>query len=198
MKIGIIGAGMVGENLGKAFLKVGHEVMFSSRDPHSDKMQALAQSTGATVGTVAETVAFGEVIALTLNWNAVEDAIQQGGNWAGKIVIDPTNRFGQSESNAQLIAKWTGASVVKAFNSIGAEHYLDPIFGGMPASMLLVGDDAHAKNVVKTLTAQIGFEPIDAGTLADAPLVEKLAELWVHLAFRAGQGRNFAFKLIRK
>jgi predicted dinucleotide-binding enzyme len=66
MKIGIVGAGFVGQSLGKASLRAGHQVMFSSRTPQSDKMQALAQETGAAVATVAETVAFGEVMAIAM------------------------------------------------------------------------------------------------------------------------------------
>ena len=41
MKIGVIGAGFVGQSFAKALVAVGHEVMLSSRDPHSERMQSL-------------------------------------------------------------------------------------------------------------------------------------------------------------
>ena len=48
MKIGIIGSGRVGSNVGGAWVKAGHEVMFSSLDLESDKK--LAASLGGRAG----------------------------------------------------------------------------------------------------------------------------------------------------
>lgn len=199
MNIGIVGAGQVGTSMAKALVKIGHSVMLSSRTPESEKMQALAAETGAQVGTVAQTVAFGPVVIVALGWDAVPGAVQEGGDWSSKIIIDLTNRFGGTgDSAAQDLARLTGGRVVKAFNTIGAEHYQDPIFEGQAASMLIAGDDAEAKQVVSTLAHELGFEPVDAGGLAAAIHLEHLAGVWVHLAFRAGLGRNFAFRLIKR
>jgi hypothetical protein len=200
MKIGIIGAGSVGESLGRALLRAGHEVMFSSRDPESERMQALRQSTGAAVGTTAETLAYSDIIAVALRWDAVP-AVVQAGNWQGKIVIDLMNRFGAAGSTgsaAQELAALTGARVVKALNTIGAEHYQNPIFNGEAATMLIAGDDAEAKDITTTLLRDLGFDVVDAGSLAAAVHLERLAELWVHLAMRAGLGRDFGFRIVRR
>jgi predicted dinucleotide-binding enzyme len=61
MKIGILGAGNVGGALGTGWAQAGHEVMFSSRDPRGEKVQAMVKAAGARAraGTPAETVAFG-------------------------------------------------------------------------------------------------------------------------------------------
>ncbi len=64
--------------------------------------------------------------------------------------------------------------------------------------MFLCGDDADAKGVVMKLGQDVGFEMIDAGDLAIARLLEPVAMLWIHLAFRGGLGRDFAFKLLRR
>ena len=64
MKIGIIGAGNIGGTLGRHWAKVGHEVMFSSRNPAD--LQSMATAAHATVGTVKETAAFGDVILLAI------------------------------------------------------------------------------------------------------------------------------------
>jgi 8-hydroxy-5-deazaflavin:NADPH oxidoreductase len=200
MRIGIVGAGVVGTSLGKALMTAGHAVMFSSRDPSSAKMQTLAAETGAAVGTVAETVAFGEVVAIAMSWDAIPDAVREGGDWSGKIIIDANNRFGPSASGksaAEDLADLTGGRVVKAFNTIGAEHYTHPRLGGEAASMLVAGDDAEAKAVVVQLAAAMGFEPVDAGDLAAARHLENLAALWVHLAYGTPNGRNIAFRLLR-
>jgi 8-hydroxy-5-deazaflavin:NADPH oxidoreductase len=198
MKIGIIGAGQVGVSLAKA-LRAHHSVMLSSRDPESDKMQALKTETGAQVGTVAETAAFGPVVVMALNWNAVPEAVKEVHDWTGKIIIDLTNRFsGGTQSAAQDLAEMTGARVVKAFNTIGAEHYQNPVFDGEAASMLVAGDDPEAKQIAMSLAQELGFEPVDAGGLAAAIYVEHLAGVWVHLAYRTPLGRNIAFRLIKR
>jgi predicted dinucleotide-binding enzyme len=202
MRIGIIGAGVVGSNMGRALRRAGHEVMFSSRDPASEKMQALGQETGGSVGSVAETAAYSDALFMALSWGAIPTAVESG-DWAGKILIDASNRFGPGvsllpgESAGQELARLTGARVVKAFNTIGAEHYLDPIIGGEAASMLIAGDDREAKRVVSTLATQLGFVPVDAGPLSAAVYLESLAALWVHLAIRTPLGRDFAFRVIR-
>lgn len=203
MKIGIIGAGMVGSSMGRALRRVGHEVMFSSRDPQGEKMRALAQEMVAAVGSVADTVAYGEVLFLALSWDAIPNAVPAGGDWRGKILIDATNRFGPNlsllpgESAGEELARLTGARVVKAFNTIGAEHYLHPQIGGEAASMLLAGDDAEAKHLVAALATELGFAPVDAGPLSASVYLESLAALWVHLALRTPLGRGFAFRVIR-
>lgn len=202
MKVGIMGAGPVGGSFGKALTKVGHHVMFSSRTPHSEKMQALVRECGASAqaGTPAQTLAFSEVIAVAMHWDAIPEMIRGVGSWSGKIVIDMTNNFQKESpiSSAQELAHLTGGRVVKAFNIIGAEHYQDPNFGGQPASMLIAGDDAAAKKIVMQLASDIGFEVIDVGNLDAAAHLENLAALWVQLAHRTPLGRNMAFKVIRK
>jgi len=62
----------------------------------------------------------------------------------------------------------------------------------------LCGDAADAKGAVMKLGEDVGFEMIDAGELAIARLLEPVAILWIHLAFRGGLGRDFAFKLLRR
>jgi predicted dinucleotide-binding enzyme len=203
MKIGIVGAGLVGSSMGRALRVLGHEVMFSSRDPHSDKMRALAQAMVAAAGTVAETVAYSDVLFMALSWDAIPNAVPLGGDWRGKVLIDATNRFGPGlsmlpgESAGEELARLTGARVVKAFNTIGAEHYLHPMLGGEAASLLLAGDDPAAKQIVWDLAEQLGFAPVDAGPLSASVYLESLAALWVHLAIRTPLGRGFAFRVIQ-
>ncbi|MBZ0303162.1 MAG: NAD(P)-binding domain-containing protein [Anaerolineae bacterium] len=202
MNIGIIGAGVVGASLGKGWAAKGHAVMFSSRDPHSDKMQDLVRAAGpnARAGTVAETVQFGEVLLIAIGWNGLPDALGSGEGWSGKILIDATNRFGppppdSAGSAAGDLARMTGGRVVKAFNTIGADNMVDPPFAE-PPTMFIAGDDAGAKSVVTALTEALGFEVVDAGPLANAGMLEELARLWVTLARM--YGRNIAFRLLRR
>ncbi len=200
MKIGILGAGSVGQSFARAVLPLGHDVMLSSRAPHSEAMQQLAQELGAPVSTVAETITFGDLIALALRWDAVPGVIAQG-RWDGKVIVDMTNRFGGGSgfSAAQDLARLApDAQVVKAFNTLGAEHYTNPIFDGQAATLFIAGDSPDAKQVVRRLAEAMGFDVVDAGDLAASSHLEALAALWVHLALRAGYGRQIAFKLLRR
>lgn len=199
MRIGIIGAGTVGTSLGKGWLAAGHDVMWSSRNPGADRMQELAAETGGTVGTVPEVVGDNDVLVMALPWSAIPEAVEEAGAWADKVLIDVSNRFGPvaATSPSEDLAKMTGARVAKCFNTIGAEHYLDPVFGDSAAAMFLCGADAGAREVASTLAADLGFEPVDIGGLEQAPILDALARLWVGLV-RAGEGRDIAITLVHK
>jgi predicted dinucleotide-binding enzyme len=201
MKIGILGAGAVGRHLAKAFAGAGYEVMLSSRTPDSEKMQSLLEEAPKSrVGTVKDTVAFGEVIVIAIGWqNGLEDTLRTIDDWTGKILIDSTNRFNSnSETSAtEDIAQLTGAPVVKAFNTIAAEHMDSPQFGGEAASILIAGDE-KAREVVSPLIAAIGFDVVDLGEIEHSRKLEILAEIWLGLAIRQKLGRSIAFKLLRK
>lgn len=201
MNIGILGAGVVGSNLGKAFGRAGHIVMYSSRDPKSEKMQKLLKETAnSKAGTVAETVAFGELIIVAIGWqNGLEELLKSVKDWSGKILVDTTNRFNSksNKSASEDIAYLTRAPVVKAFNTIGAEHMGDPMFGDTVASMFIAGAFVARKKLIP-LIHEIGFDVVDAGGMENVPRLEALAGLWVELAQKQGFGRDVAFKLLRK
>jgi len=197
MKVGIIGAGFVGESLGKALLKAGHTVMYSSRDPKGEHARKVQAETGASVGTVSDVLDFSTVIAIAMPPDTVLQVVKEyAGRWVGKTLIDMNNRFGPT-SFAKELAQTSGAHVVKAFNTIGAEHYQNPVFDGQKATMFIAGDDATAKAQVNQLAADIGFEVFDAGDLNAAEHLEHLARFWIYL-MRSGHGREFAFKLLRR
>jgi predicted dinucleotide-binding enzyme len=98
-----------------------------------------------------------------------------------------------------MVATWApGARVVKVFNTTGANNMANPDFGGIAATMFYCGDDAEAKAAAARLAADLGFDPVDAGNLEQARLLEPLALLWIRLAYVQKQGREIAFKLLRR
>jgi len=199
--IGIIGAGIVGENLGKALLKVGYKIMFSSRDPGSGHAQHVHLETGAPVGLISAVIAFADVIVLAMPPDAALQVAQEHqGQWGSKVLIDLNNRFtaiGAGNSFAHELAALTGGNVVKAFNTIGAEHYLAPEFNGQAATMFIAGNNPDAKALTQQMAMALGFEVVDAGNLDAAIHLENLARFWVHLV-RQGMGRDIAFKLLKR
>ena len=207
MNLGIVGAGNVGGTLGRRFAELGHSVAFGSRRPDSLEMAELARRPNARVVSPCEAAQSAEVVILATPWPNTADALRSAGDLTGKIVLDCTNPLkpdlsgiatGPDTSGGEQVALWArGARVVKIFNSVGFGVMADPEFGSERATMLYCGDDAAAKNVARELAAELGFDPVDAGPLKQARVLEAFALLWVSLAF-GGQGTNIAFRLMRR
>jgi 8-hydroxy-5-deazaflavin:NADPH oxidoreductase len=206
MKIGILGAGKIGGNLGRRWAAAGHEIRFGTRKPEALASLVEACGEGAKASDVGAAAELAEVVVLAVPWAAVSEVLDAAGDLAGKILVDATNALAWSDgpeaalatSAAETIAELRPeARVVKAFNTLGAEHILDPVVGGQPADVFLATDDDEARGVVSGLAEQIGFVPIDLGPLRNARLAEGIAIAWIHLAMRGGLGRNIAFKLLR-
>ena len=210
MRIGIIGAGMVGGTLGRKFAEAGHEIVFGLRNPAKPEYVALVKSIGenACAATSAEVATACEIIVLATPWPATKTAIETLGTVEGKIIIDATNplepdlsglTMGHNFSGGEQIQKWArGARVVKAFNSTGFANMAAPDFGDRKAVMFYAGDDDDARETVRSLIQDVGFEAVDAGPLAVARELESLALLWIRLAHVQGLGRDFAFVLARR
>ena len=212
MKIAIIGAGNVGGALGTNWANKGHDIVFGVRDPKAEKIQALLKTIGgkAKATTAAEAAAGADVIVLSTPWPATEAAIRSMGNLKGKILLDATNpltrgpdgiglEIGHAISGGEKVQGWAaGASVFKTLNTTGFGNMANPVFKGVKSVMFVAGDDAAAKPKVMALVGDLGFEVIDAGPLRNARLLEAHAMLWIDLALVRGQGRDFAFGILRR
>ena len=210
MKIGIIGSGNVGGVLGTRWAKAGHQVTFGSRDPGAaDMQQLLARAeSNARAATLPDTAKSGELLLLATPWPVTKDVVQGLGDLTGKVLIDATNPLlpdlsglavGANTSGAEQVAGWArGATVVKAFNTVGSNIMENPAFGADQPVLFFCGEDAGAKGKVKQLADELGFEGVDAGPLTQARLIEPFALLWISLAFKAGLGREIAFQFLRR
>jgi hypothetical protein len=191
MKIAIIGNGRIGGGLARAWQQHGHELAIADRDRASTE-QAVRTS---------------DIVVLAVPYAALSDVIAAvpPAAWTGKAVVDCTNAvehgqlvFGHTTSAAEELAKkLPGAHVMKSFNAQGAENLANPSYGGVAATNFYCGDDADAKRALRTLIEQIGFEPVDAGPLASARLLEPLMLLWIKSAQAVG-ARDIAFKILRR
>ena len=208
MRIAVIGAGSVGKALGSGWAAKGHEVRYGARDPASPKLRAaLAETRGAVASRIDEAVRWAEAVVLATPWQGTEEALRAAGDFAGKPLLDATNpltpRFelalGHTDSGGEQVQRWAPAArVVKIFNSTGWENMADPVYPGGHAAMVYCGDDAAAKAVAARLAADLGFEPLDLGGLADARVLEPAAMVWIKLAIVQRMGRGIAFGLLRR
>jgi predicted dinucleotide-binding enzyme len=209
-KVTIVGTGSVGMALARSFVRHGIPVQLAARDV------AKAREAAAPLGeraSVVETRSLGggvEALFLAVPANAAGAVLEEAtGLAAGTIVVDCTNPLKWAEGpvhtpppegsiTAQLAARYPQLRLIKAFNTFGAEFHERPEVGGTTADLYLAGDDAEAKRAVGELARRLGFEPVDVGPLRNAQHLESLAILWIHLATVGKQGRDVAFKLLRR
>jgi predicted dinucleotide-binding enzyme len=209
MKIAVIGAGNVGSALGTGWAGAGHAIIFGVRDVNKPELKSLCAQIGATAAPSADAVRQGDVVVLTLPWNTAEAAVKSLGDLTGKIVIDTMNPLamkdgtlglerGFTTSAGEAVASWLpGAKVVKTFNQVGADMMTQGHAFATPPVMFLAGDDDAAKRTVGVLVGELGFEPLDAGGLKQARILEPFAMVWINQALARGFGRDWAFGVIR-
>lgn len=208
MSIAIIGAGNVGMALGQALTRRGETVVFGVPEPQKYAAAVASLGERARLTGTAEAIAGADLVILAVPHTATAGIAQSVTDWQGKVLVDATNplapglaglTLGTTTSGAEVLAQQAkGARVVKAFNSTGAENMADAAYpGGLPM-MPVCGDDADARQRVMALATLIGFEAVDMGPLMAARYLEPFAMTWIHLAFRQGMGRRFAFGLLRR
>ncbi|HEY2189168.1 MAG TPA: NADPH-dependent F420 reductase [Caldimonas sp.] len=181
LRIGTIGAGRIGGTVGGLWVKAGHPVMFSAKDLQESKALADRLGTLASAGSVAEAIAFGDVVFLAVPYGAMPEIVRDyGATLRGKIVLDAGNAVAgrdgaiAAEADRDGIGLTTqkylpGARIVRAFNTIGYTILANESGRADPKLPIpIAGDDADAVRIAAELVRDAGFEPVVAGSLADA------------------------------
>lgn len=178
MRIGIVGAGALGSTLAGLWTTAGHQVAVG--EPEPEAAAALAEALGPSVhaSSVEEAARYGEVVVLTGTFGRAE-MLPPASAVAGKIVIDATNAvtetgeamdLGARASSAIVAETFPDARVVKALNTLDADTLRAEARPSVPREkrfvVFVAGDDSRAKERVSTLIEEIGFSPVDAGSLA--------------------------------
>jgi 8-hydroxy-5-deazaflavin:NADPH oxidoreductase len=191
LKIGILGPGNIGGALGHQWAKAGHAVFFGSRYP--DELQSLVKeaANGVRRGTLEEAAGFGEVAVFAIPWWKKE-GLPQPDQFKGKVVVDATNPYsalisgdgksfrvkdmGDATSSEDVAKLLPAARLVKAFNTIAPADLKSEAFksGGDRLAIFVAGDDLGAKHVVSGLIRDIGFVPVDTGSLREGGRLQKL------------------------
>lgn len=199
--VAIIGAGSVGSHLARGLAGAGHAVTVGVRDATTDRAVALAGA-GVALASPEDAAAGADVVVLAVPAPSLGEVVPSLGDLAGKVVVDATNAVGTplpdgfATLGAYVSSLAPGARVVKAFNTIGAEHMESATVAGTPAFLPVAGDDA-GRPVVVDLATSLGFDVADLGGPDCVQMVEDAARLWIHLAFRCGWGRDFGFGVLR-
>jgi predicted dinucleotide-binding enzyme len=178
MRIGVIGAGHIGGTAAAFFARAGHEVAVSnSRGPSSLSTLVASIGRNARAESPEGAAKFGDPIFLAIPWRKREE-LPPGELFAGKIVIDAMNPYtafgrvmdlGDRTSSEEVLKRMPKARLVKAFNTLGwktLETGPRPP-GDDRLALFLAGDDPQAKAVVAKLVEDVGFVPIDTGSLRE-------------------------------
>ena len=185
MKIAVIGNGNVGSGLAKTLERTSHDVAAYGRDA----------DLGAAVGDA-------DIVILATPYGAAAELATKA-DYTGKIVVDVSNpvtedfsglQVGHDSSAAEEIAAaFSGARVVKAFNTVFAQHYAgDLTLGGTPIQTFVASDDENAKDTVKALASAAGFDAVDAGPLKNARYLEPLGFMNIQFGYVLGKGTEIA------
>jgi predicted dinucleotide-binding enzyme len=182
MRIGIIGSGKIGGTLAKLLAGRGHEVAVSnSRGPDSLSGLVAEAGEGVRAATVEEAIGFGDVVVVAVPMGAYRDLPADA--FEGKIVVDANNYYPQRDghidaldrdetTSTELLAEHVrGARTVKAFNTMNFRPLGSEGRPGAPRderlALFVAGDDEEAKRVVAGLIDELGFAPLDTGSLAE-------------------------------
>lgn len=180
MRIGIVGAGKIGRALTFKLLELAHDVAVANlRDANS--LASLARETGATATSVDQVTRDRDLVIVAVPMVAVADL--GAAKFADvPIVVDTSNYYPRERDgriadieNGMPESRWVeqqlGRPVIKTFNSIIAEHIRDE---GLPAgapgriALSVAGDQPQTKAVVMALVDALGFDPLDAGNIAES------------------------------
>jgi 8-hydroxy-5-deazaflavin:NADPH oxidoreductase len=210
-KVGILGSGIVAKVLGSGFIRNGYEVMLGTRNPQ--KLDDWKSVSGGKVGSFEDAAAFGELIVLAAKGSIAHEVLTAARekNFNGKTIIDATNPISGAPVNGvlpyftdfneslmeRLQKQFPEANFVKAYNSAGNAHMVNPSFGDTKPTMFICGNNDDAKKTVRDVNTMFGWETEDLGKAEAARAIEPLCMLWCIPGFLGG-GWNYAFKLLRK
>lgn len=180
MRIGIIGAGNIGSTAARLFARAGHEVVIAnSRGPETLEELVAEIGPNARAGSVEEAAGFGEVVMEAIPFGRYRELPAE--RLSGKVFVTASNYYPDRDggidlgglAQSELVAQHLpGARVVKAFNTI---YYVRLAENGRPGipmeereTIFVAGDDEEAKALVSGLVEEVGFAPVDVGSLAES------------------------------
>lgn len=195
MRVGILGAGPVGQTLAAKLRELGHAVSIGTRTPREGAVSYSEAASGA------------ELLINATGGTASLEALSSAGveNLGGKVLIDVSNALDPSQGmpprvavanddsvGEQIQRAYPDTRVVKALNTVNMQVMVDP--AGVPGDHVLfvAGDDDDAKAQVVALLGSFGWPAeriVDLGGIGGARAMEQYLVLWLRLLVRLGHGR---------
>jgi predicted dinucleotide-binding enzyme len=212
-KIGILGSGQVAQRLAGGFLKYGDEVFIGTRDVSQLSDWKSKTSESVQIGSSEDAAKFGDIVVLAVKGIAAESLVKElAPNLAGKTIIDTTNPIAQVPPDNGVIKYFTDlnqslmerlqaiapkANFVKSFSSVGNAYMVNPDLPGGKPTMFIAGNSEKAKDEVKLILDQFGWDVADMGKAQAARAIEPLCILWCIPGLLHNEWSH-AFKLLKK
>jgi len=191
--VAIIGTGNIGSRLAANFAAGGQDFLLAGRDQEADQKLASSLDGHAEAVSVGEAVERGDVLVIAVWLDSFKELIAQyGEQFAGKVIVDPSNPvgpdgaggyrkvIGEQESSGQILAGLlpTGARLVKAFGTLSAPT-LSAAAWQEPerAVQFYAADDDAAGDLVADLIRAGGYEPVRVGGLDQSIRIEMFGDL---------------------
>jgi len=181
MKIGIIGTGYIGGTLIKKLNQAGHDVKISdARGTHL--IPENLKNSGVRVVEVMEVFSDVDVAILSVPL-VILPKLVEAVKVAPKecVLIDTSNYYPSRDQKIDAIEEgkvesiWVkellGRDIVKAWNAMGSDSLARlGTASGTPGRLAIpvAGDDSEHKQVAMQLVDDLGFDPVDSGTLIDS------------------------------
>ncbi|GAA1582603.1 NAD(P)-binding domain-containing protein [Kribbella sancticallisti] len=187
MEVGIVGAGDMGHALAVRLIALGHSVRMATSHG-GPRLDAVVSALGpaASSGTVEEVAAgdgsTGRLVILAIPYGhyatldptpfAGATVVDVGNYDIGRDGHDPRLDSGGLTSGQVLAAHLGRAAVVKAFNTVWYRRILDEsrphVAHGDRLAVPVAADDPAARARISGIVDQMGFAPVDGGTLAQS------------------------------
>ncbi|TCU20894.1 hypothetical protein EV130_112276 [Rhizobium azibense] len=183
MKIGIIGIGSIGGTLARKLSSAGHEIRVAN-SKGVDDVRPFADEVGATAADTRGAISGADLVIMSIPLPALEKLPKDLFKDVAESVpvVDTSNYYpgmrdpriadlDAGEVESVWVSKQIGRPVIKAFNNILAETLAKlgkPEGAAGRLAVAVAGDDAAAKQVVMGIVNEVGFDPVDAGALAES------------------------------
>lgn len=179
-KIGIIGAGFVGQACAKLFMQAGYQVMISN-SRGKNTLFSVASNIGCQIGQQQEAIEFGDIILIAIPFSHYKSL--PADLLSNKIVIDAMNYYPdrdghidaldhhQTTTSEMVAAHLNQSRIVKVFNAIFAK---DMVKDAKPndkqhrRALPIAGNDQQAKQIAEKLLERVGYDYVDVGSLAES------------------------------
>lgn len=148
-----------------------------------------------------------DIIISAVPYSAEKELAEKIREVAGqKIVISIANPLNEtydglltaSDSSAaeELQKLLPNSKVVKAFNTIFANDFAQPVINGKQADAFIAGNDAEALETVSELVKTAGFNPLIAGDLSISRTLENMQLLMIRLGMKYNYNGLAGWKIL--
>ena len=205
----MIGTGSAGRQLAAGFRRIGHDVVVGTRDPAATQQREEWSGSEVPLAALGVVATVADLVVFVTNGEGSLEALAQV-DLGGKVLLDvanpldfsagfpPTLSVKDTDSLAEQIQRaHPEARVVKALNTVTASVMVDP--RGLPeeTTIFVAGDDAGARETVRSLLGELGWvDIVEFPSLDAARGLEMWLPLWVRLMGALGTA-EFNLRLVR-